>query len=484
MWKRRLAIDAVVVVAVVAIAFVVLTHVVPLDQFKGPNPLGGGQAQFGNMDGRGQPRPQKAWKPSTDYDAEANADFSVEESRKEHAPAAGKPAGADWPQFEGLHRDNHSTERGLLARWPDEGPALAWVSHGLGAGFSSVAVVDGVVYTMGNKGASEAMIALDAGTGEKKWATPFAWASHPSMGDGPRSTPTVSRDKVYALGANADLACLETGTGKIRWQKNIDDEFNSTPPGWGVCESVLVDEDRVICTPGGIEATMVALHPETGDLIWKSLTSGHDHAGYASAIVVETGGLRQYVQFTAEGTIGVRADDGRFLWRDNSASNTSANCSSPLTTGEFVFSASNYGVGGSLVRLEVNAANVTSHLVYHTGDMTSHHGGMVIADGLLYGSSGAGVLTCLDLATGKPKWRNRSVGKGSITYAEGKIYLRSEEGPVALVEATGSGYRELGRFTQPHRSKTPTWSYPVVAEGKLFLRDGDVLLCYDLRAAK
>jgi outer membrane protein assembly factor BamB len=470
-WKRRYTFEALIIVAVVAVALVILTSLPPHDRVRIVVPPDLAEAN-------------RPWAPSAEFDAQANADFAIETARADNVPTAGKHVGADWPQFAGSHRDNRSRDTGLLPRWPAEGPPLAWISRGLGAGYSGVAVVDGVVYTMGNKGSSEAVIALDAGTGKKIWATPNAWASHPSQGDGPRSTPAVSRGKVYTLGARGDLACLDSGTGKVCWQTNLVEEFASQIPFYGVSESVLVDEGRVICTPGGIGATLAAFNAQTGELVWKSIVPEHDHVAYASPIVVETGGVRQYVQFTAEGTVGVRADDGQFLWRDDSASNPQVNCSSPLAAGNLVFTSSDYGGGGSLVKLVASKSKIGVELVYHTRDMTSHHGGMVAIDGLLYGSSGPGILTCLDLATGKLKWKNHSVGKGSITYADGRIYLRSEQGAVALVEATGTGYHELGRFEQPQRSKSSAWPYPVVAEGKLFLRDQDVLLCYDLRPTK
>jgi outer membrane protein assembly factor BamB len=439
------------------------------------------QRQAGGFYGGQQP-PKEAWGRSAKFDTEANADFKVDTAQKGNVSLAGKSVGADWPQFNGPHRDNKSLEKNLAPRWPKEGPQLTWTSHGMGAGFSSVTVVQGVVYTMGNKGASETIIALDAGTGEKIWSTPVSWASHPSAGDGPRSTPSVSEGAVFGLGGNGDLTCLDAKTGAIRWQKNIMVEFEGQSPGWGVCESVLVDENRVICTPGGSKATFVALNPANGEVIWKSLSPQKDHAGYASPAVAEIGGLRQYVHFTSSGTVGVRADDGSFLWRDDSAANGTANCSSPLVAGNFVFSSSNYGTGGSLVKLAGNSSGVKAELVYHTHHMTVHHGDMVIVDGLVFGASDPGVLTCLDLPTGNVKWASRAAGKGSITEADGRLYLRTETGTMILVEAAGSGYHELGRFEQPNRSKSSAWAHPVVAAGRLFLRDQDLLLCYDLKA--
>jgi outer membrane protein assembly factor BamB len=280
------------------------------------------------------------------------------------------------------------------------------------------------------------------------------------------------------LGAAGDLVCVRCDNGEIRWQKNIVDEFGGAIPNWGFCESVLFDQGRLIITPGGDSAAMVALEPETGEVLWKTVVTERSRAGYASAAVGEFAGVRQYIQFVADGTIGVRADNGQFLWRENTAANSSANCCSPLVSGKFVFSASGYGTGGALVRLTEGGSR--AELVYHTRDMCCHHGDMVIVDGLLFGSHDPGVLTCLDLLTGDVKWKDRSVGKGAVTCADGRIYLRSEQGSVALIEAIADGYRELGRFEQSHRSSSSAWAHPVVAAKRLFLRDQDVLLCYDL----
>jgi outer membrane protein assembly factor BamB len=465
---KRYAVYAALIVVIVGISLFFLTREMPPR-----SPMGDVSAP-----------PQTAWKPAAAYDTEANADFRAEADGKANDRLAGKPTSANWPQFNGLTRNNRSLETGLLTRWPAEGPPRAWTSYGMGAGFSSVSVVNGVVYTMGNKGASESIIALDAGTGEKIWSTPFAWAAHLSAGDGPRSTPSVRGGLVYGLGGYGDLVCVEANSGVIRWKTNILQDFKGQNVSWGICESVLLDDNRLICTPGGDDATMVVLDADTGKLIWKSLTPEKDRPGYASATTAEVGGVRQYVQFTASGTIGMRADDGKFLWRDNSAANASANCSSPQVAGDLVFSSSNYGVGGSLVKLSAKSSTISAKLVYHTHDMSVHHGDMVIVDGLLYGSSDPGVLTCLELATGKVKWRSRSVGKGAVTYAEGRIYVRCEEGPVVLVEATGAGFRELGRFEPPKGKGTSAWSHPVVAAGKFFLRDQDALYCYDLKQPK
>lgn len=425
---------------------------------------------------------KSAWKVSPKHIAAANADFHVETEDIKTTAWVGTSVGADWPQFNGVRRDNQSDDTGLLTEWPSEGPPLAWTAHGTGAGFSSVAVVRGVVYTMGNKGESEAIMALDAGTGEKIWSTPFTSASHLPHGEGPRSTPAVHAGRVVGLGATGELVCVSAPDGSILWQKNIT-QYGSAVPNWGYAESVLIDRDhyRVIITPGGENATIVAFDLVNGKELWKCLLAEKDRPSSASLAVADVGGIRQYVQFTHSGTVGVRAEDGEFLWRDNSASSGVDNCSSPLVAEEFVFTASAYGKGGSLIQLVPSGDSIQSQFKYHTERMCSHHGDMVIHDGLVFGSVDPSVLTCLELKTGEVKWKNRSIGKGAVTYADGHLYLRSEQGLVALVKATGEGYIESGQFDQPNRSDVSAWSHPVVAAGRLFLRDQDTLLCYELK---
>jgi outer membrane protein assembly factor BamB len=322
---------------------------------------------------------------------------------------------------------------------------------------------------------------MEVNTGEPKWKTDIGPIRRDGAGDGPRCTPTIDGDKVYALGAQGALVCLELKTGRGIWQKNILREYDASNIGWGISESVLIDGEKLICTPGGRNATVVALNKRTGETIWKSAVPGNPAAAYASPIVVEAAGVRQYVNFTHSAIVGVRASDGEFLWQDNGSANGTANCSTALAFDNYVFSASGYGTGGALVELSPSGDGVTARRVYKTNDMKNHHGGMVHLDGYIYGSNDPGLLVCMEAKTGKVVWQDRSVGKGSLTYADGHLYLRSENGPMALVEATPQGYREKGRFDQPQRSNHSSWAHPVVAQGKLFLRDMDVLLAYDVR---
>lgn len=394
---------------------------------------------------------------------------------------AGKSSPGDWPCFDGPARDNISRESGLLKSWPAGGPKLAWQADGLGEGYASVSIADGMVFTMGNVGPNETVTALDLETGKILWQKKTAAASRLQMGNGPRGTPAYDQGQVYALGGNGDLTSLDAKTGDQAWRKNILQEFGGNNIRWGISESVLIDGDRLICTPGGSNGTIVALNKTSGKPEWRASLPGKSAAGYSSAIIAEVDGVRQYVQFLAVGVVGVKADTGEVLWGNDASANGTANCSSPLFGDNMVFSASGYGKGGAMVKLSAKGRKVSATLGYHTNKMESHHGGMVLLNGHVYGSSDPGVVRCLELETGSVKWENRSVGKGSITCADGYLYVRSERGPVALVEATPNGYNETGRFEQPQRSDAEAWAHPVVSHGKLFLRDQDLLLVYDVK---
>ena len=391
-----------------------------------------------------------------------------------------KDSGAIWPQFLGPDRNNQSRESGLLAKWPEGGPKRVKTITGLGVGFSNISIANGVIYTMGNHGQRELVLAFDLDSGKSVWEFDNAAAYHNSFGDGPRSTPTIDGERLYALGGTGELICLDRSSGKKIWQKNIAREFGSQVPGWGFCESVLIDGDRLICTPGGREATMVALDKKTGGTVWKAAVPQNDPAAYASPVLVEAGGVKQFAQLTARGTIGIRAGDGKFLWRDDSAANGTANCCAPVAADGMVVTASGYGKGGSMVELTSSGSETTCRFAWHSNDLAVHHGGLVLFDGHVYAAADQ-ALNCIELKSGKVKWKNRSVGKGSLTFADGRLIVRSEGGPVALVEATPAGYRELGQFKQPERSGSSAWTYPVVAGGKLFLRDQDKLLIYHVK---
>jgi len=393
-----------------------------------------------------------------------------------------QPQPHDWPQWRGPERTGASAQTGLLKSWPREGPPLVWKARHLGLGYSAPSVAAGRVFTLGNYGENEYAVALDDRTGKELWSTVIGPVRSGGGGyPGPRSTPTVDGDLLYALGLNGDLVCLSVATGKKHWQCNLVRDFGGSPGTWGYSESPLVDGDKVICTPGGSSATLVALDKRTGKPLWKSRGAEGDSAAHASAVIAELWGQRQYVQFVSSGLIAVAADSGRPVWTYSRPANSTANCATPIVSDGCVFATSSYGAGGGLVRFSGKGVKGDLKEVYFTRSMQNHHGGVVLAGGYLYGATDPGLLVCLEFATGQVMWRERRPGKGSTAVADGRLYHRHEEGPVLLIEANPKGYVECGYLSPPQQSGSPTWPHPVIANGRLYLRDQDMLWCYDVK---
>jgi outer membrane protein assembly factor BamB len=378
-----------------------------------------------------------------------------------------------WPQWRGPNRDGISKETGLLKQWPADGPPLIWKATGAGRGYSSFSISDGKLFTMGLRGDREYVIAFDLATGKEAWATPHGSAFRNDRGDGPRGTPTIDGDRIYALGGNGDLSVLEARTGKIVWTKNVLKEFGGSNITWGISESPLVLGNKVLVNPGGPNASIVALNKTDGSVIWKSQS---DRAGYSSAIPVEVNGATQVVFFTSERAVGLDAKDGRLLWEYARPANNVANVATPIARANRVFISSDYGTGGGVV--EIKPDNKAQE-IWFTKDMRNHHSSSVLIGEYLYGFSSA-ILTAIKFDTGEIAWRDRSVGKGSLVYADGNLYCFSENGVAGLVEATPTGYKEKGRFRIPQDS-LPTWTHPVVAGGRLYLRDQDTIYAFDVR---
>lgn len=398
--------------------------------------------------------------------------------------AAAVALAADWPQFRGPDRTGVSKETGLLKSWPAEGPKLLWKAENLGEGHAAPSVAKGRIYGMGLRGEDEVVWALDERTGKEVWGTRIAAGTSlegRQGGYGSRATPTIDDDRLYTIGVAGDLVCLNLADGKLVWQKNLVSDFGGRVPTWGYSESPLVDGNNVIATPGGGSATLVALNKRTGEVAWKAQVPGGNRVAYSSALAADIAGQRQYIQFLAGGVVGVSARDGKHLWTFQApASRGGINCSMPLYQDGHVFAAAAYQHGGALAKLTSSGGSTTAEEVYFTRQMQNHHGGMVVVGDYLYGFDNSN-LTCLEFKTGKVMWADRSVGKGSVTFADGNLYCRSERGPVALVEATPTGYVEKGRFEQPDRSRDPSWPYPIVANGRLYLRDQGIMLCYDVK---
>lgn len=605
------------------------------------------------------------------------------------AVSTGSAHAADWPQWQGPDRNAISTEKGLMHEWPVSGPPLAWKIKGLGGGDSSPAVAGGMLFGMSNRDGKEIVWAISESDGKEVWATPLGDAVQqgvPQSKEGPACTPAIDGERLFVIGMGGKVACLSIAGGKVLWQRSLTQDFGGTLPMWSYRESPLVDGVKLVCTPGGPDAAVVALNKLTGETIWKcrlpdsaerpsndrpgrtetpnpsnqaaapdpaaaiagtkdpglyqsehwgmtafsqkipngqyrvklhfaetyqgitragqrvftfsvqgtefkdfdiwekaggfrrayiesvpvDVTTGElritftrqiespaikaieiipqaddakgaktirikagqntqftDSAGqvwqadqgfeggqmsagnfqfggrpdgrpggfggprsgaaYSSAIAIEFDGQRQYVQLTANSLIGVAAEDGKLLWRyDRPANRMGINCSTPIFQNGLIFASSAYGNGGGAVKLVKNATGeITPEEVYFTPNMQNHHGGMIVYDGCLYGANGGnegGFLTCMDFQTGKILWRDRNAPKGALLMADGQLYLRSEAGAMLLIEPSREGLDERGRFEQPGRSSAPAWAHPIVANKRLYIRDQDLLLCYDIKS--
>jgi len=397
----------------------------------------------------------------------------------------GSLAADDWPQWRGPNRDGISKETGLLKEWPANGPRLVWKAAGLGGGYSTVAVVGERIYTTGDRPDANYLVALNRADGKILWSAKLGGkAGAPGWGGfaGPRATPTVDGDLVFAVDQWGEMACFNAGDGKELWRKNFTTDFGGARPEWGFSESPLVDGDRVMVTPGGPKGAIVALDKKTGAMIWQS-REFTDAAHYSSLILVNWGGVRQVIQLTADSVAGVAVADGKLLWRAVRKGRTAV-IPTPIFDSGLVYVTSGYGVGCNLFKVTEAGGKFSVEQLYENKVMQNHHGGAIKIGDYVYGHSDGRGWTCQDFKTGEVKWQEKSkLGKGSLVFADGRFYLRQEDkqGTVALIEASPEGYKELGRFDQPDRSSKNSWPHPVVAGGRLYLRDQDILLCYDVK---
>ncbi len=404
-----------------------------------------------------------------------------------------QPRPADWPGWRGANRDGRSPDRGLLAQWPQGGPRLVMTAKNLGAGFSSVAVTGGRIYTMGDRDGAQHVIALSDSDGREVWSARVGpvWDDEYA---GPRGTPSVSDGMVYAVGTEGDIVALDAATGQERWRRHFVRDFGGRMmSSWKFAESPLVDGDRVIVTPGGRDAIMVALDRKTGRDIWRATmgafqSRGPEGAGYASIVISNGGGVKQYVQLTGRGVISVRASDGWFMWGYGRVANGTANIPTPIVAGDHVFASSGYGTGAALLKINPAGDRTTVSEVYFLdpGTFQNHHGNMVLVGSHIYGGHGhnRGIPIALELSTGDVAWggniRNAGQGSAAVAYADGHLYFRYQNGVMMLIEATPQGYREKGSFEIPN-VRNPSWSHPVVINGRLYLREQGTLYVYDVR---
>jgi outer membrane protein assembly factor BamB len=391
--------------------------------------------------------------------------------------------GQQWPQWLGPQRNGTSDERGLLKSWPSEGPPLRWIARDCGAGYGGPAVVDGRLLIMGTRGEDAYLFCLDPRNGSELWAARIVAKYDNDWGDGPRSTPTVDGDRVYGLTGGGTLICCRLDNGQELWRTTMQDLGGKTPT-WGYSESVLVDGDLVLCTPGGSAGAVAALDKLTGKLVWQS-SELSDGAHYSSIIKFTPHGNPQYVQLLEKRLVGLAAEDGRKLW-EVPWNGRVAVIPTPLAHENLVYATAGYGAGCVLV--EIDSHNDASE-VYRNNLMKNHHGGVVRLGDHVYGhSDGVGWL-CQDFRTGEQVWRERSdFGKGAIGYADGMLYcLEEDTGTVVLIEASAEGWNETGRFTLEPQSdqrsqRGKIWVHPVIVGGTLYLRDQELLYAFDVRA--
>jgi len=400
---------------------------------------------------------------------------------------------ADWPTFRGPDRLAVAPEQGLLKSWPEAGPPLVWKSAGAGRGYASISIADGKLYTLGDGSstaadADEYLSCYDQKSGKPLWATKTgeAWTEGPDSWQSSRGTPTIDAGLVYVVTPRGNLICCDAKNGSVVWSRHLVNQLGGKKgDAWGYSESVLVDGDRVICTPGGESATMVALDKKSGETIWQTAREGDRGAGHSSIVISQVGGQKVYVQVTASGPLGVSASNGKLLWTYD-IDKTTAVIPTPIIRDDLVFFAVGYKRGAALLR-QVPSPNqsVSVDEIYGlTTKLANKHGGVVLVGDHVYGDSDdQGAPFCAELMTGEQLWKSRGAGKGSaaFTAAEGMLYIQYSNGVMVLAKASPEAYEEVGQFQIPQADGRPTWAHPVILDGLLYIRSDDQLFCYDIR---
>ncbi|MBC7854986.1 MAG: PQQ-like beta-propeller repeat protein, partial [Pirellulaceae bacterium] len=398
-----------------------------------------------------------------------------------------------WPQWRGPNRDEISPDRGLLKDWNEKAPQHVWTAEGMGSGYAGVSLADGKIYTTGDFPDGQRVVALNL-EGKVLWSKNITSSPPKHDRDGSRCTPSVDGERLFAIASSGKIVCLKSEDGEEVWSRDFSEFGGKMMSKWGFSESPLVDGDRVLCTPGGADAMLVALDKLTGKDIWKCKVpqvgpKGKEGAGYSGIVISSGGGVKQYVQLIGRGVIGVRASDGKYLWGYNAVANGTANIPTPLVDGDFIFCSTGYQTGSALLQLTADGdgVNVEEKYFLDATKLQNHHGGMVLKDGYVYcgHKHNNGLPICVELETGKVVWGGEERGPGSgsaaVTYADGNLVFRYQSGEVALIEASPSSYKLKGSFKPQFVGKSPCWAHPVVIGGRLYLRDQDKLMCYDVR---
>ena len=410
--------------------------------------------------------------------------------------SAGLAHAGDWPQWNGPHRDAHADETGLLKTWPADGPKLLWSFKDAGVGIGAPAVVAGKVFALGSRKGNECVIALD-NAGKEIWiskiAPPFDFEGN-DWSLGPNSTPAVDGDALFALGSQGVLVCVETATGKERWRKDLVAELGAEvnpigggKGGWGFSWSPLVDGDNVIITPGGAKGLVAALNKKTGAVVWQTRDIA-EACTYASPIVVEAAGVRQYVALKQSGAVGIEAKTGKLLWSYRTAREwPDIAAVTPIFRDGQVFITAWKG-GCDLFKIERKGDTFDAVQVWAKNTLGNAHGGVVLHGGNFYGSHDMRAWRCLDIKTGEQTSDEmKTPGVGAVTVADGMMYILSQDtDTVSLVEMTPPGAKVAGKFKLPavsqlRRRGTKAWAHPVVADGRLYIREQEMIFCYQVR---
>lgn len=400
---------------------------------------------------------------------------------------AASASAIDWTQWRGPKQDGVSPEKGLLQQWPKEGPRLVWKAKGFGIGHATVVTSGKTIISAGDKGGQGHVVAVSAADGKQLWTAPLGKAGAPGWGgfEGTRSTPTIDAAArlVFAVGQYGEIVALKLEDGKEVWRKNLVSDFSGPLPEWGYSQSPVLDGDKVIFTPGGDKGSVIALESKTGKEIWRS-TEFKDAAHYPPALVATIDGVKQYIQLSEKNLASLDPGTGKALWITARPGKVAV-IPTPIVFGNLVYTTSGYGVGCSCFEVRKQGDKWSVKELYANKTLDNHHGGVIRLGANVYGHADSKGWTCQDIATGKALWQDKSFRKGAICHADNRFIIRSEEGAgsVALIEASPNGYKELGRFDPPDRSEVKnTWAHPVVSEGKLYIRDQDTLLCYDISA--
>lgn len=406
----------------------------------------------------------------------------------------------DWLQWRGPDRANRSAETGLFETWTADGPPLEWNAQGLGEGYAGVSVRGDWIYSTGNNDEGQFVIALNASDGSVRWKT-VVTDSVPKHGyGGSRSTPTIDGDHVYIVSSDGRIVCLSAEQGEIVWQRDFDEFDGKMMSSWGFSESPLVDEDRVVCTPGGNRAVVVALDKLSGETIWECKlprspkgevnakgASLKDGSGYSSCVISNGGRMKQYVQMVGRGLIGIHAKTGIGVWRYKNTANTTANIPTTIAEGDYVVTSTGYGTGSAMLKLSKRGRGVRFKTVWalEGREFQVKHGGMTLVDGYIYAGhgNGAGMPVCVQMKTGKIMWgpeRAKGSGEASFIYADDHLVVRREDGTVMLIRANPKKFDLVHSF-KPEFQQGKSWAHPVIANGKLYLREQDRLMCYRLK---